>query len=1462
SNQPHEWSTSVPVSTGVWQHIVFTYHGSTSTGTLYKNGVSSTHNFGIGSLGTNSRPFYIGFNRGWTGEVFDGYIDEVRISNTVRSSDWITTEYENQINPNSFYRLGKEQLVRETPPNADHFDYFKIFTIEHSNVEGVGSHMNFPLLISVLDEDLHFDVKSDGDDIAFAMDGKWLDHQIELFNKSYSSTQAQLIAWVRIPFLSTAFDSNVTMYYGNSSLTSQQNPTGVWYSDYAGVWHLTEDPSGPFPQMKDSTSPASDGSTYGTMTSSDQITGMIDGALNLDGNNDYIDFGNPAELQFTGELTVQAWFKAENFIDNDYLVVKHGGTGYRGWDISFDYDSIQAPNGWIMFRYSPDGTNTLSTGYELVKPGQWYQVVGIFKPNEYAKLIFNGTEVAIDTVGIPPSLNDPPLPLRVGRRSDGSASWFDGVVDEVRVSNVARSTEWMATEYKNQLNPSTFYNVGDEERLKPLVFVDAQINAIDAFGNLLPNVTISLYQNTQLIERDITSSNGRIQLNDLIAGEYNITATISSNVGALTEIVNITTDAILIDQAFQIIDIICNVGTNFFELIDADGNPVESGWVLVGNSSHIIQKCPIDEIGHARFWWLNTIPYQYNYTVYYQNSQYNPSIIQVASGNINTPNTTIQESVALTTIEFTILTISVPITPVSGAKLKFHLGDPFGITIANLTTDLNGKATLRWLTSTGLGGDYSLQIEFFGVNRFFNETVGGPPTRTNISFTVNNKDSYEFRILVDLGAFQTELISLNPTDYIIEEWGTVVMLRLLFNISRVESGYEYLLGPTYADLMRYQLFLGGELAGSGNFLQEEGNVGRHFTFIDTSNLDSGESYVVIISAHKSGFTIPSDLILQLNILENELELNQSENDDSSLSTYWGENVNMTLASYGTNSESLTLQSAIFQSSSHEFSFLIPDSENHWNLSKIVFNFHNIIWNVFNVSNINFSIEDPLGHFHYFDINTSGWDYSQGSWTGITLDLNMASPTNDNKFGFIISGSFDNTIDVIADAYFIRDSVNVQYSKFNITNAISILTQSEGWAIKNITFEISDCYNTSSWNSIDLSTLTRLNITTNEGFKYSLDEGFIDGTGRLTIDDRIIYPIGNQFFFNIDSESDVIFNAILKVEYVQEFYRNGYLETYNLTKTSSINNGSLFRINAVEDSWNEKDAKLWINGINDGFSYYLPSDLAMNITIGGQTYNINDYSQGIGIFSLSGFNKNEFYNAIISTTFSVDFTLIVSIEYSRKISHEVIGPLSYFFREDPSVLGNVQYFEGLGCYLLEIDTSIVDVDEYTVRFTITLDHYTAIIKDLKLIVQNRLALINGSYDYFRSIETIYVEEPVNFTFFYTDMLTGVKITNLDRQDYIWESYDELGNVLESGSGVIYTGIDRSYILDFDTETRAVGEYLLIVTFNKDNYEYKNAMILLTINKRILDYNLSNNFINYRTNIEQGRNVIIEITLTYP
>ncbi|MFW9950756.1 MAG: hypothetical protein ACFFKA_11610, partial [Candidatus Thorarchaeota archaeon] len=601
----------------------------------------------------------------------------------------------------------------------------------------------------------------------------------------------------------------------------------------------------------------------------------------------------------------------------------------------------------------------------------------------------------------------------------------------------------------------------------------------------------------------------------------------------------------------------------------------------------------------------------------------------------------------------------------------------------------------------------------------------------------------------------------------------------------------------------------------------------------------------------------------LNVLNNEIEVNQSDNDDSALTTYWSESVNMTLNSYGTSNEMFTVKNALFQNVDHEFNFLISDVQNHWNLSKIEFNIYGISWNV-DIANINITIEDPYGDFVYtFDNNTNGWDYTQGTWTGITIILNSASRNKDNNFEFIISGTFDGSVDIIANAYFIRDSLSIEYSKFNVSDQISLLTETEGWAINKVTFEIASCYYSSNWSVTDLTTLTDLNITTNEGFTYSLDIGFFNGTGVLTIDDRVIYPIGNQFLFTIESKFDLIFNTVIKVDYVQEFYVNQFLETYNLTSTSQgIPNGGLFLLNAADNSWKEQEAYLWVTGITNGITYFFPSELAMTITIGSQTYSISDYAQGTGRFSLAGFTRNQILQATIDTSSSVNFSLLLSIKHFRQISYEIVSSLSYFIVESPSIFGTVQYNLDLGYYLKTITTSLLDADEYTVRFSIIKEHYASATKDLELIILNRPTLLNGTPEFFRTIENIYVKDALNFTFVYTDALNDNKLTNLRAQYYIWESYDQEGNVKETGQGNIISAIDNTYIVDFDTETKAVGEYLLVLTMDKDNYDRKNGMILLTINKRLLNYSLGTNFENYRTNIAKGKVVLINISLTDP
>ena len=52
---------------------------------------------------------------------------------------------------------------------------------------------------------------------------------------------------------------------------------------------------------------------------------------------------------------------------------------------------------------------------------------------------------------------------KIGIWDDVSSFPFNGLIDEVRLSSTARSSDWILTSYNNQSSPSSFYNVGAEE---------------------------------------------------------------------------------------------------------------------------------------------------------------------------------------------------------------------------------------------------------------------------------------------------------------------------------------------------------------------------------------------------------------------------------------------------------------------------------------------------------------------------------------------------------------------------------------------------------------------------------------------------------------------------------------------------------------------------------------------------------------------------------------------------------------------------------------------------------------------------------------------------------------------------------------------------------------------------------------------------------------------------------------
>jgi hypothetical protein len=98
-------------------HWVFD-SGGNRTGRIYLNGAEVGNDaFNNGTINTQGTGGHLGYALdawgpgGNTPCALNGILDEVRLSNAVRSAGWIATEYANQNSPQTFYTVGPEQTV-------------------------------------------------------------------------------------------------------------------------------------------------------------------------------------------------------------------------------------------------------------------------------------------------------------------------------------------------------------------------------------------------------------------------------------------------------------------------------------------------------------------------------------------------------------------------------------------------------------------------------------------------------------------------------------------------------------------------------------------------------------------------------------------------------------------------------------------------------------------------------------------------------------------------------------------------------------------------------------------------------------------------------------------------------------------------------------------------------------------------------------------------------------------------------------------------------------------------------------------------------------------------------------------------------------------------------------------------------------------------------------------------------
>jgi len=348
------------------------------------------------------------------------------------------------------------------------WSYRKKITLDSSQVPG--DLTNFPVLISITDSNLSSKAQSNGDDIAFTdSSGTQLNHEIE----SYTSGTGNLIAWVNVTSLSSSIDTEIYMYYGNSGCSNQQDIANVWDSNFKMVQHLNETSGTHY----DSTSNDNDGTEYIDLPGTQDSTGKIDGADEFDGDDDYVldDFSGG-----TTTFTLSAWIKPD---------VLSGVRGCTGYTQSNGVRSDVYQNGQEIRIFYPDGTG--STDYQITSStpissiGQWYHIVGTFDGTT-PKVYVDGINHAVGSQSNAGTYTA--NKFWIGRIAPDGNYEFDGVIDEVRISNTNRSADWITTEYNNINNATDggFFTLGDEELATPTKPILKPIDSNNCTNSIRP----------------------------------------------------------------------------------------------------------------------------------------------------------------------------------------------------------------------------------------------------------------------------------------------------------------------------------------------------------------------------------------------------------------------------------------------------------------------------------------------------------------------------------------------------------------------------------------------------------------------------------------------------------------------------------------------------------------------------------------------------------------------------------------------------------------------------------------------------------------------------------------------------------------------------------------------------------------------------------------------------------------
>jgi hypothetical protein len=306
----------------------------------------------------------------------------------------------------------------------------------------------------------------------------------------YSTANQEAVYWVRVPSVAgNSAADKVTVAYGNDPNGADQDKiaqggiTGVWDTNFKGVWHLGDNYWGTSPEAKDST-----GVNNGTNTGSSDIDGRARRGRDFNGSTNNISVADSDSLDMTSAMTISTWVNPDT------------------WAYSSGYESICNKAGnFLLRRYATlttiqwvwyNGTNARMRTVTRPSTGAWTHVVATVVSNDIEKIYYNGVDQGGSTSSWYASTRDLTSPFTFSSNNP-----FDGKIDEMRISNTNRSIEWSRLEYysvaKTNYNgdigagTSKFITFGSEQASGIL-----SIDIVDGSGNSVASPSVAFSSKT------------------------------------------------------------------------------------------------------------------------------------------------------------------------------------------------------------------------------------------------------------------------------------------------------------------------------------------------------------------------------------------------------------------------------------------------------------------------------------------------------------------------------------------------------------------------------------------------------------------------------------------------------------------------------------------------------------------------------------------------------------------------------------------------------------------------------------------------------------------------------------------------------------------------------------------------------------------------------------------------------